>query len=142
MGMMASPQAAVTACPAVLVDYTSHDHRRRLENVGQCQRRIRPCLRKHLITGYLPGQCAFVLLVDAVPEDEEEGEDEKPKYLLTFSRLNLLGVRHLRCAPSGGWSWPDKCSLGNLSVEDGPVRLAPGRFWLSRLRWPCLFKLS
>ena len=35
------------------------DHRRRLTHIGICTRRIRKCLRKHLITDYLPAQCVY-----------------------------------------------------------------------------------
>ncbi len=45
--------------PAVLVSYTADDHRRRLAHVGMCTRKIRRCLRKHLITDYLPAQCVY-----------------------------------------------------------------------------------
>jgi hypothetical protein len=44
---------------AIMKSYTSADHRRRLENVGACERSIRTCLRKHLITGYIPGQVSY-----------------------------------------------------------------------------------
>jgi len=41
--------------------YTAEEHRRRLENVAICERGIRSCLRKHLVTGYLPGQAYYNL---------------------------------------------------------------------------------
>ena len=47
--------------PAVLVDYSAADQRRRLENIGVAERAIRTCLRKHQITSYLPGQCCYNL---------------------------------------------------------------------------------
>ena len=47
------------ATPAVLQDFSGEDQRRRLENVGRCQRAVRACLRKHPITSYLPGQCVY-----------------------------------------------------------------------------------
>jgi len=46
---------------SVLTDYAAADHRRRLENVRYCTQSIRTCLRKHLIAGYLPGQCSYNL---------------------------------------------------------------------------------
>lgn len=61
MAVAAAPQAAATATPAILAEYSGPDHRQRLENVGICQRGIRSCLRKHLITSYLPGQCVYNL---------------------------------------------------------------------------------
>ena len=47
--------------PAVLASYTGEDHRRRLENIALAERGVRNCLRKHLITDYLPGQCVYNL---------------------------------------------------------------------------------
>ncbi len=44
-----------------LTVYTSEDHRRRLENIAICERGIATCLRKHLITSYLPGQAYYNL---------------------------------------------------------------------------------
>ncbi len=52
---------AATATPAVLKSYTAADHRRRLDNIGACQQAIRTCLRKHLVTSYLPAQCCYNL---------------------------------------------------------------------------------
>jgi hypothetical protein len=46
---------------AILKSYTAEDHRRRLQNIGVCQRGIRACLRKHLITNCLPAQCCYNL---------------------------------------------------------------------------------
>jgi len=54
-------QPRKTCCPAVLSRYTAEDHRRRLQNIALCRRRIRTCLREHLITSYLPGQCCYNL---------------------------------------------------------------------------------
>ncbi len=45
----------------ILASYTAEDHRRRLENVALCRRSIRTCLRKQLVTDYLPAQCAYNL---------------------------------------------------------------------------------
>jgi len=59
-GAAATPPK-VHATPAVLAAYTAEDHRRRLENIGICQRAIAKCLRKHLVTSYLPGQCCYNL---------------------------------------------------------------------------------
>ncbi|MCR4415782.1 MAG: hypothetical protein NUV77_25490 [Thermoguttaceae bacterium] len=56
----AGSDAARSASP-ILASYTAADHRRRLENIGLCRRAIRTCLRKHLVTSYLPGQCCYNL---------------------------------------------------------------------------------
>ena len=47
--------------PAVLNAYSVEAHRRRLESIGVCERGVRKCMRKHLITSYLPGQCCYNL---------------------------------------------------------------------------------
>jgi hypothetical protein len=47
--------------PAILKSYSADDHRRRLENIGHCTRGIRKCMRTHLITNYLYGQCCYNL---------------------------------------------------------------------------------
>ncbi len=57
----AAPKTVATSTPAVLSVYDAEDHRRRLQNIGLCQRSIRACLRKHLITDYLPGHCTYNL---------------------------------------------------------------------------------
>jgi hypothetical protein len=58
-----SPAAdtAANTCkaPAILASYTAEDHRRRLKNIAACTRKIRKCLRKHLIADYLPAQCVY-----------------------------------------------------------------------------------
>ena len=57
-----SPAAKIanpSSGPAILVSYTAEDHRRRLANVGICTQKIRKCMRKHLITDYLPAQCVY-----------------------------------------------------------------------------------
>lgn len=40
---------------------TAEDHRRRLQNIAMCEQGIRKCMKKHLITGYTPGQAAYNL---------------------------------------------------------------------------------
>ena len=44
-----------------LSQYSPEDHRRRLNNIALCERSIHGCMRKHLITEYLPGQCTYNL---------------------------------------------------------------------------------
>ena len=46
---------------SILKSYSAEDHRRRLQNIGVCERGIRSSMRKHLITSYLPGQCCYNL---------------------------------------------------------------------------------
>jgi len=54
-------QASPKVAHPVIAVYAAADQRRRLENVAICNRGIRNCLRKHLITDYLPGQCSYNL---------------------------------------------------------------------------------
>lgn len=55
------PRGQSSPAPAVLVSYTAEDHRRRLRNIALGEQRIRACLRKHLITDYIPGHCVYNL---------------------------------------------------------------------------------
>jgi len=57
----AAPTAPVQSAPSILASYGAGDHRRRLESIGFCQRAVRTCMRKHLVTNYLPGQCCYNL---------------------------------------------------------------------------------
>lgn len=58
----AAPVAAQSADkPSMFKGYSAADHRRRLENIALCRRSIRSCLRNHLVTSYLPGQCTYNL---------------------------------------------------------------------------------
>jgi len=73
-----SPPETQPATPA-WHNYTAEDHRRRLENIRVCQERIRACMRKHLVTNYLPGQCCYNLgeypcLKPWDPDDWDERE--------------------------------------------------------------------
>lgn len=43
----------------IMSSFTAADHRRRLLNIATCERDIRACLQKHLITEYIPGQVAY-----------------------------------------------------------------------------------
>lgn len=47
--------------PAAILRYSAEEHRQRLMNIGECERSIRKCLRKHRITAYIPGQVAYHL---------------------------------------------------------------------------------
>jgi hypothetical protein len=41
--------------------YSVAEHRRRLENIDRCRKAIRTCLRRVLVTDYLPAQCCYNL---------------------------------------------------------------------------------
>ncbi|HPM79394.1 MAG TPA: hypothetical protein PLF81_01775 [Candidatus Anammoximicrobium sp.] len=78
--------------PAVLAGYGAADHRRRLMNIGFCQRAIRTCLRKHLVTGYLPGQCCYNLgeYPCRKPWDPDDWDEQE------LDRLRDHGIRLLQ----------------------------------------------
>ncbi len=61
VSLSTGPSSAVGRGSSILNRYTAEDHRRRLQNIGIGQRGIRSCLRKHLITNYLPAQCCYNL---------------------------------------------------------------------------------
>jgi len=90
--------AAVTTAPAssaapILASYTAADHRRRLENIGYCQRAIRECVRKHLVTNYLPGQCCYNLGEYPCRKPWEPGDyDEQELDRLKSHGIELIQV--------------------------------------------------
>lgn len=64
VGWPSPPVAGETAAgspPAILRSYTAEDHRRRLQSIGFCEKAIRACMRKHLVTSYLPAQACYNL---------------------------------------------------------------------------------
>ena len=58
-----TPSSAGNAAgaPAILASCTAEDQRRRLQNIAVAEKGVRACLRKHLVTNYLPAQCAYTL---------------------------------------------------------------------------------
>jgi hypothetical protein len=54
-------EAGQVTSRSFLGPYSPEDHRRRLKNIALCEGSIHGCLRKHLITEYLPGQCSYNL---------------------------------------------------------------------------------
>lgn len=44
-----------------LSQYSPEDHKQRLNNIALCEGSIHGCMRKHLVTEYLPGQCTYNL---------------------------------------------------------------------------------
>lgn len=57
----AGSKQAMARAPTVLATYSREEHRQRLQNIVVCEKAIHSCLRKHLITSYLPGQCSYNL---------------------------------------------------------------------------------
>jgi len=98
LGAVASPNQTALAAPdsskfksttsAILVNYSAEDHRRRLQNIAIAERSVRACLRKHLITDYLPGHCVYNLGEYPCrkpwnPDDWDEQDQHPPSRLVT-----------------------------------------------------------
>ena len=49
------------AAPPILKSFTAEDHRRRLTSIRFCEQAVRKCMRRHLITNYLPAQATYNL---------------------------------------------------------------------------------
>ncbi len=47
--------------PEILKSFTIADHRKRLESIAFAENRIAECMRKHLVTSYIPGHAVFTL---------------------------------------------------------------------------------
>ena len=49
------------AGPGAIMTFSAEEQRRRLLNIAECEQSIRSCMRRHRITGYIPGQTAYHL---------------------------------------------------------------------------------
>lgn len=78
---------------AIMKSYTAADHRRRLLNIQSAERSIRGCLKKHLVTNYLPGQVSYNIgeYPSLQPYDPDE-YDEQELERLSNSGIQLLQV--------------------------------------------------
>jgi hypothetical protein len=88
----AVPASGAAATASILKAYTVEDHRRRLENIGACKRGIQKCLRKHLVTNYLPGQCCYNLGEYPCTKPWDPGEYDERE----LDRLQAQGIRLLQ----------------------------------------------
>jgi hypothetical protein len=81
--------ARAEATPAVFASYTAQDHRNRLESIRFCESAIRGCLRKHLVTDYLPGQACYNLgeYPSTEPWDVDEYDEQE------LDRLRDHGIK-------------------------------------------------
>lgn len=92
-GTAAVSTATAAGTPAMVQRYAAEDHRRRLQNIGVCQRAIRSCLRKHLITNYLPAQCGYNLGEYPCRQPWDPGEyDEQELDRLKEHGIQLIQV--------------------------------------------------
>lgn len=92
-GLAADGAAGDADTPAVLTSYTATDHRRRLQNIAVCTQEIRTCMRKHLVTNYLPGHCCYNLGEYPCRKPWEIGEcDEEELDRLKDHGIQLIQV--------------------------------------------------
>ena len=101
--------------PLIVKGYDGAEHRRRLENIGECTRAIRSCMRRHLITGYLPGQCCYNLCEypgrkPYDPDDYDEAE---------LDRLKAHGIGLIQVFEE--WSDPLRLFGGNRYAPSNPA---------------------
>ena len=74
-----------------LRQYSPAEERQRLQNIALCERSIHGCMRHHLITGYLPGQCTYNLGEYPCTKPWEIGEwDEKELDRLKAEGIGLI----------------------------------------------------
>ena len=78
----------------VMKDFSAEDHRRRLQNIGICTQKIRKCMKKHLITNYLPAQCVYNLgeYPSREPWAPGEYDEQELKISSIATMLTQLGV--------------------------------------------------
>ncbi|MCW5977934.1 MAG: hypothetical protein KIT09_07640 [Bryobacteraceae bacterium] len=101
----------------ILRSYTPEDHRRRLANVARCERGIRQSMRKHLVTGYIPGQVSYNMgeYPGRTPYDPGEYDERE------LDRLRDGGIRLIQIMED----WNDLLRLfgGNKFTAVNPAGL-------------------
>ncbi len=83
------PSATSDRSPSLLRDYSEQDHRNRLQNIGLCTTAIRDCMRKHLVTNYLPAQCCYNLGEYPARQPWNPGDADEQE----LDRLKAIGVQ-------------------------------------------------
>lgn len=56
----------------IMYNYTAEDHRKRLENLKIAERQVKSCLRKEMITDYIPGHFVYPSAEPNTPEKDEQ----------------------------------------------------------------------
>jgi hypothetical protein len=104
----------------ILKSWSSEDHRRRLLNIQAAERGIRKCLKKHLITNYLPGQVSYNLgeYPSRAPYDPDEYDDNE------LARLAASGVQLLQVMED----WNDLLNLHGADRFSSPNPAGMHRF--------------
>jgi len=82
--------------PEILRSYTASDHRKRLESIAFGERMVSNCVRKHLVTSYIPGHAVFAL---NNPNGEPNDKDDQ-----ALARLRDIGIGIIQ--PWSEWSTP------------------------------------
>lgn len=110
----ARPAAGAAGTPAILAGFTADDHQRRLANIGICTRKIHRCLRKHLITDYLPAQCVYNMGEYPSRTPWEPGEYDEQE----LDRLKQHGIQLIHVMDE----WNDRYGLfgGNKLTAVNP----------------------
>ena len=99
-GQPATPDSRVPAPGAIVVpprprliaDYGAADHRDRLRAIAFGTATIHDCLRRHLVTNYLPAQCCYNLGEYPATRPWDPGEEDEAE----LDRLAALGVEVLQ----------------------------------------------
>jgi len=78
----------------ILSSYTSADHRIRLENIAYASKRISGCLRKHLVTSYIPGHAVFA--PSNLSWEPDDNDDQ------ALAKLREIGIGIIQ--PWSGWA--------------------------------------
>lgn len=86
---LAPAKKAPSASPPILASFGAADHRRRLENIALCRQEIRTCMRRHLITDYLPAQCVYNMGEYPSRQRWEPGEYDEQE----LDRLKAHGIQ-------------------------------------------------
>lgn len=104
----------------IMRTWSAEDHRRRLLNIQTCERGIRKCLKKHLITNYLPGQVSYNMgeYPSRAPYDPDEYDDNE------LAELASNGIRCLQVMED----WNDLLNLHGADRFSSPNPAGMRRF--------------
>jgi hypothetical protein len=101
----------------IMKSFTAEDHRRRLQRIGDCEKNINKCLKRHLITGYIPGQVSYNLgeYPTRKPYDPDDYDERE------LDRLRDGGIRLVQIMED----WNDMLRLfgGNKFTAVNPAGL-------------------
>jgi hypothetical protein len=93
--------------PEILKSYTTTDHRKRLESIAFGERRVAGCLRKHLVTSYIPGHALYA---SSNPNWEPDEKDDRALAGLRSTGIGIIQI----------WSQWATCWGKNYLVAKNP----------------------